>query len=1162
MNHNTSAIDAAEAQLQQELREMFAVDTQQHLDTYFSLIQQLNPDSWTEDIQHLYRAVHTVKGGAMTVAADAMLQVAAVLEDLLSDLRYVETAPTLEDGELAEILLEAGELLSSSVEASKTDEQSIEQVQPTVRRLEELRDRVKQLYLVDWNELKQVHQEFAEQGFDLVILDLEIALSTLPTRGIVTAKVIDTAEATISQLAQIGVELELAQDWTKLLQCCQQLIPKPDCQLWQTAWFEYFQLLKTCAKNSGEIDPSEIKLWDELKAFVESVDLTPEPVQTELSIEAIEDISGSLDSFFLDEDILVSAAILPDLEFSNDLSGSLDLLFFDEETEIETSLAVLSNFEIDEANHDLTDSLDSDAVTEADDEQELEASLVSLLDFEIDEASHDLTDSLDSAAVVDDNNKEIAASLTSLPNLESIEFSENVADLLDLFFVEEDEYEESETAPVISSNHDNIQSNPTSVDPLNLVTAQAAEYLETDSSVIIDDEPDESSSFMNSLDNLPNLLDDFFSDAPVESAQIPLVVNTEIDTVTQPIASVKRSIQIPVPLERLDKSAQQVVDTLLAARAVMSVSSQLKSQLDRLTALTRESSKFVTKLRQLQDDYALLRNLSDEQRDSGNNVTVERYRQGYTTINRLLENILRLSELGQEIETSTYQSSTRLDTLDRSILQLKDGIEASRLVPFRNLSLRSKAILRDLTNRYGKPAELIVENEQIELDAGIVQQLEPALLHLLRNAYDHGLESTQIRLDAGKQAQGKIAISLQQQGNLYRLTIEDDGGGIDATLIHQLAQAKGFALNQTRTNAELLAVLCQPGFSSNSTINDVSGRGVGMDVVVAQIASIGGKLSLETYPGHGTKFSIEIPAPQLLIPCVLFQVGDRTVAIPTDNILETLLIDTITIEPTENNIGICTWKLTNLNGELPGFDLHNYWQFSNSNPGKSTHRVFPDTAVCIRTRQAKDTPEIWSIADDLIGQAKLLINPLPSPLIAPVGLLGVSLQPDGKLISILDPIALSAMITSTVDRSTQIDVAELSISDPDSKPAPAAAPTILIVDDAAMIRRRLESSLNTHGFITHTCNDGLEALNWLQSNPHPDLMITDVEMPNMDGFTLIDRARQAKIDIPILVVSSRLSEEWGKEARRLGATDYLNKGFSTSELLQKVDSLLGLLVDA
>jgi CheY-like chemotaxis protein len=161
------------------------------------------------------------------------------------------------------------------------------------------------------------------------------------------------------------------------------------------------------------------------------------------------------------------------------------------------------------------------------------------------------------------------------------------------------------------------------------------------------------------------------------------------------------------------------------------------------------------------------------------------------------------------------------------------------------------------------------------------------------------------------------------------------------------------------------------------------------------------------------------------------------------------------------------------------------------------------------------------------------------------------------LISILDPIALTARLSANTDHDRDYSLSTFAIEQ--VKPS---APTILIVDDAALMRRRFEASLNTCGFITHTCNDGLEALHWLQSNPHPDLMITDVEMPNMDGFTLIDRARQAQIDIPILVVSSRSSEEWGKEARRLGANDYLSKGFSTPELLQKVNSLLGQLVNA
>jgi chemosensory pili system protein ChpA (sensor histidine kinase/response regulator) len=234
----------------------------------------------------------------------------------------------------------------------------------------------------------------------------------------------------------------------------------------------------------------------------------------------------------------------------------------------------------------------------------------------------------------------------------------------------------------------------------------------------------------------------------------------------------------------------------------------------------------------------------------------------------------------------------------------------------------------------------------------------------------------------------------------------------------------------------------------------------------------------------------------------------------------------------------------------------NYWLPAEESSAKSTARTLGDTAIAIRTRSAElsgSSPDLWFIADDLLGQEELLINPLPSPLVAPAGLLGVSLQPDGRLISILDPIAL---ITAIKSASTAKIAPAAKASG--FIPIQSVSKKILVVDDAALMRRRLEGSLSTNGFTIFTCADGLEAWNWLQTNDHPDLIITDVEMPNMDGFTLIDRCRQSGLDLPILVVSSRLSEEWGKEARRLGASDYLNKGFSTPELLSKVNQLLSI----
>lgn len=240
-----------------------------------------------------------------------------------------------------------------------------------------------------------------------------------------------------------------------------------------------------------------------------------------------------------------------------------------------------------------------------------------------------------------------------------------------------------------------------------------------------------------------------------------------------------------------------------------------------------------------------------------------------------------------------------------------------------------------------------------------------------------------------------------------------------------------------------------------------------------------------------------------------------------------------------------------------GLDLLEYWQSQAAEPSLA------DTAVCLYILPAETSQGIWLLADDLLGQTELLINPVPSPLLAPIGLLGVSLQPNGSLVPVVDATTLAEVLLSGDRVLPGVPVQpenEAPASGLRSSAAPTAdrlTQTILVVDDAALMRRRIEASLTAYGYGVSTCGDGQEAWNWLQSNPTPAMVITDIEMPNMDGFTLIDRARQAGIKVPIVVVSSRLAQEWGKEARRLGATDYLTKGFSTPELIEKVKSLLG-----
>ena len=875
-----------DAQLQEELRILFELDTQKYLQLYVQTVNQLNAPNWKEDIQQLYRCVHTIKGGSVTVGFLAVLQVSSILEDVLSDLRFLETAPPLADGELTKALIEAGELLIGSVQMGESSDP-----ESAVKYIQGLRDRIQSEYLPEWNEMRQVQQEFADQGFDLVTLDLEMAIEELPPTGEVPPETCEIAQQTIAQLQEIGTEINLAKAWQEFILKGFELCDRLDCELWHKEWMPFLKTLKDSARQGG--------------VFA----IEAEPIVPSTIIEAL---------------------------------------------------------------------------------------------------------------------------------------------------------------PTVAKD------SPANVSP----TAD---------------------------------------------------------------------IQIPVPLDRLERSSQYLVETLMATRATQGFYQSVYANLLPLVSLAQNSVQYITQLREVQDDYALL-----DAAGNADGLRTERYRQGYTAINRLLEISLRLIELGSETGESARRTADSIQVLDRSLRNLQQTIEESRLVPFETLAFRARGILRDLMTRMGKNVQFTIIGEHLELDAGTLRSLEPVLLHLLRNSYDHGLEEPSDREKIGKPPQGKIELSLKRRGSMFDLSIRDDGKGINPDQISQIAQSKGLPLTDTSTPDRLLTVLCQSGFTSTQAVSDISGRGVGMDVVASQVALMKGKLSLASQIGKGTTFTIQIPVPHLFVRCLLLQAGDRTFAVPTSEIATTSLVESLLWQLTDRDD--YSIEVREEHGTVPAIHLYQYWQ------GQTETKSLLPTAIAIRTKQLErkseltlQTPRgVWLIADTLIGQSDLLVNPIPAPLIAPIGLIGMSLMPDGKMIPVIDAFSFVEALFSTqfepIITSSQSNTSFLDSS---------SDRQILVVDDAALMRRRIESGLAPQGYEITTCEDGMEAWQWLQRHQQPALLITDIEMPRMDGFTLIDRCRQAGLTMPILVISSRLAEEWSRETSRLGATDYLTKGFSTSDLVNKVSELIG-----
>ena len=230
---------------------MFEIDSQEHLQTYFQLTQQLNPTTWVAHIQTIYRAIHTIKGSAVTVGADAVLHAAMVLEDLLSDLRYLEEAPSLEDGQLQRMLLEAGELLGSCLQLSNA--QASASVEPTVNRIKILHEQIQLQYLPNWNELTQVHQEFAEQGFDLVVLELEMAVNQLSDQGVPPQNQ-TTASQILAQLQHIGQESAIGRRLVHPIAECYSITAETCCRVVASAMASVLWLNEAVCKAKWSVN--------------------------------------------------------------------------------------------------------------------------------------------------------------------------------------------------------------------------------------------------------------------------------------------------------------------------------------------------------------------------------------------------------------------------------------------------------------------------------------------------------------------------------------------------------------------------------------------------------------------------------------------------------------------------------------------------------------------------------------------------------------------------------------------------------------------------------------------------------------------------------------------------------------------------------------------
>ena len=482
-----------------------------------------------------------------------------------------------------------------------------------------------------------------------------------------------------------------------------------------------------------------------------------------------------------------------------------------------------------------------------------------------------------------------------------------------------------------------------------------------------------------------------------------------------------------------------------------------------------------------------------------------------------------------------------LGDLTRILERLQERTLQARMVPFGTIAEPLRRAGRDLARSLGKAVELEVRGQETELDRGVLEQVADPLLHLVRNAVDHGIEPPEGRLAAGKPLLGTVTVQAMQLGSEVVVTVTDDGRGIDLERVRQRAGEAGDRLDGVGDDEALYAIF-RSGLSTAATVSEVSGRGVGLDVVRTSLAAVRGRVEVHSEPGSGCEFRLSVPITLAVLPCLLVETAGRRFAIPMHSVV---------------SAEAAGWSEDHVEGQvvirvrdqvLPVSDLA---ATLDSSGGRAEAPAGDRPAVVVASMTRRHAFRV----DTLLGQRNVVVKDL-GRLLPRLGLLaGAALEPDGSILLVLD-------VSGLVDRARWIRSAggpARAAAAPAEPPAPAQPASVLVVDDTAVVRKLERSILEQAGYRVRTAGDGHQALAALADAP-ADLVVTDVDMPNCDGLQLTRsiRAEPSLAGLPVLVVTSKSTDADRRRALEAGADAYLRKGdLDQRALLEVVGRLLG-----
>ncbi len=520
-------------------------------------------------------------------------------------------------------------------------------------------------------------------------------------------------------------------------------------------------------------------------------------------------------------------------------------------------------------------------------------------------------------------------------------------------------------------------------------------------------------------------------------------------------------------------------------------------------------------------------------------LEMDRYTMIQELSRSLSESVNDLSSLQGLLGDQVKDSETLLLQQSRVNTDLQDGLIKSRMVKFSGLLSRLRRLVRQSSQELGKKAELIITGEENEVDNKVLDRMVAPLEHIIRNALSHGIETPVERVKKGKPETGRIAIDITRDGSEVVIRVSDDGAGVNIEKVRSRAVQLGLLeKSHNVSESDLVQYILEPGFSTADHVTQLSGRGVGMDVVDIEVKQLGGTLQIETTP-KGTTFVARLPFTLSINQAILVRSGDEIYAIPLIN------IEGITRLDTQSMLEYYRQDAPELEYAGQRFALHNLAKLV-------------DTGVQFRAGGDVDKqPVILSRAgdvrvalhvDEIIGNREIVVKTLGKQLSQVRGLAGASILADGSVVLILD---INGLIRQSAANAVKV------VYQSDADRLAQARNTVMVVDDSITMRRVASKLLERHNYEVVTAKDGVDALAQLQE-VRPDVLLLEIDMPRMDGFELATHMQNEETysAIPIIMITSRTGEKHRDRALEIGVANYMGKPYQEDELIENIQSAL------